>query len=38
MATRNAQNLEYRDIAGILIVMFVTMGIAAGLPLLIQAL
>lgn len=38
MATRNARNLDYRDVVGILVVMLVTMGIAAGLPLLVQAL
>lgn len=38
MATRNVQEFESRDILGILVVMLLTMGIAVGLPLLIQAL
>jgi hypothetical protein len=38
MATRNVQEFESRDVLGILVVMFLTMGIAVGLPLLIQAL
>lgn len=38
MATRNAQELEYRDVMGIILVMLLTMGIAGGLPLLVQAL
>ena len=38
MATRNVHDIDRRDLPGIVLVMLATMGIAVGLPLLVQAL
>lgn len=38
MATRTVHDIDRQDLPGIVLVMLLTMGIAAGLPLLVQAL
>ncbi len=38
MATRNVHDIDRQDLPGIILVMVLTMGIAAGLPLIVQAL